>query len=639
MTESPLPIEVTQPVESPMLVGEEMLQLLIQKEQPYLQARQHEAEAFINHLDVANKVARDHSAVLRSKQVKIMEASTETSRNLNAINSSQTISEVYLKMLDDFGSNIDPIEFRTFFIECLNLNNQQTERFAKVSGQENARIAFLASKGKVPDQIVDIVKKIDEKTAPVWFRGNNIEWKNFFRACAAFPQYLRLGKPLHPENLPEWFRKKREEKGNPLKYLGNTYPDQYPDWLFEWRNELPDPNVVKKEIEEDENEREMVKEIFEGFQFREERVRVDHNSRLRKGISYFELWRRKLERSTSLIDFMIYLGATAGVYEYPGVDGSNSEGDNVYQKPLSPQESKKRAIGEYLDIHRFDRDVVALWLEGKMKDRDIHSVLNWFSQIRTQEELYTLKSKDKKLHDTIKYSFGPFFASLSSEEREYILELSGLDQSTSQILFDIAEIFSTHLQNGMLASYQKLENEIGQTANKWILRFEDPVFRQKIMAAVGSEYAKTSYRDNNTEQAMAEADQLSEEVEKEKKVLHDSSLISWNRYWIRDYNREGKSTAIEGETIEEIIDNLDVLFESNGEAYSIKTSSIVNALEWFIGVPEKIKALWMKEEIDGVSYYKIKRGAIRIFCTLNPENKSIHFFTYQKKGMSYSFRN
>jgi mRNA-degrading endonuclease RelE of RelBE toxin-antitoxin system len=49
--------------------------------------------------------------------------------------------------------------------------------------------------------------------------------------------------------------------------------------------------------------------------------------------------------------------------------------------------------------------------------------------------------------------------------------------------------------------------------------------------------------------------------------------------------------------------------------------------------------MWIKEEIDGVEYYKLKRGAVRIFCILDPEGQSISFFPYQKKALSYAFRN
>ena len=126
MIESPIPLDAIKPVEPPMFVGGEMLELLIQKDQPILQVRLQEGDAFRSHIGKANKVSREHYDVTRSKQDRLAKSFDEANQNLSAINSSQTISVVYLKMLDDFGSSLDPGEFKEYFLDCLSFNNENS---------------------------------------------------------------------------------------------------------------------------------------------------------------------------------------------------------------------------------------------------------------------------------------------------------------------------------------------------------------------------------------------------------------------------------------------------------------------------------------------------------------------------------
>lgn len=641
MIESPIPLDAIEPVEPQMFVVGEMLELLIQKDQPILQVRLQEGDAFRSHIGKANKVSREHYDVTRSKQDRLAKSFDEANQNLSAINSSQTISVVYLKMLDDFGYSLDPGEFKEYFLDCLSFNNENSEKSFDSTPEQTAFNAVLASKGKTPPHIVDLIKKIDRQPVRNWFKGNTNEWRNFIRTCSNFSQYIKLGDSVTTKNLPEWFKKKREENLDGFKLLGSTQLDHYPDWLFDWQDGLPDPVVVEKDIAEDEDQRELVRRVWQGYLSQHDGLDDDRNAKHDKGIIHFEKWRRKLEGNTnSLVEAMIYFDATTGVYEHLSVDGSNNEEIDTVSEPLSPEESRKRVINDFVEKYRFETDVVALWLDEQLAHGEfLPQVLDWFSGPRKDEELHGLKGRDKKLHNLIKYQLAPFFSVLSTEEKDYILELASSGQSTAQTTLDIAEIFSSHLKSGMISDHPKIEADVIKTVGKWINKFEDPQLKQRLRSVIQGNFTPVNAPVKETEQASVETTTMQEEVAEDIEELRVTSLSAWKRYWIRDYNPEDKSTPVDGENMNEIVEHLDELFETHGESYSIKTSSIINALDWFIRVPEEIKRMWIKEEIDGVEYYKLKRGAVRIFCILDPEGQSISFFPYQKKALSYAFRN
>ena len=104
------------------------------------------------------------------------------------------------------------------------------------------------------------------------------------------------------------------------------------------------------------------------------------------------------------------------------------------------------------------------------------------------------------------------------------------------------------------------------------------------------------------------------------------------------YHLETGREQVVGKTLEEYEESIDALFQKSGRAISIKTSSMVRALDWFLGIPEEFLRIWPKEEVDGVEYYKVKRGAVRIFCHLDRNNQEMTFFPYQKDDMAYHFR-
>ena len=120
MSESENIQEIKKPSEVP--TPTDMLEYLVLKNQDVLQDRLKECDKYGKHSEIAIKVDEEHYDVVERSAGRVREASDQITNRLEEVESSATISSVYIKMKQEMQGKMSDKEFIDFFKSCIDIN-------------------------------------------------------------------------------------------------------------------------------------------------------------------------------------------------------------------------------------------------------------------------------------------------------------------------------------------------------------------------------------------------------------------------------------------------------------------------------------------------------------------------------------
>ena len=417
-----------------------------------------------------------------------------------------------------------------------------------------------------------------------------------------------------------------------------------PEW-YQQGNSAPNVDAIKDEFEEDEKEFLVQQKLASHIM--DKKVDVS-DFIIQKGIRstrHFESERRSLEeRCISLMGLMFYLDGTRNADVYPFLPESEKEiiqNDRMLDESVEREISHRRIISNFIEKYAHAPECVALWLQDKMSELKLDIAPEQFLQISaflssdaSEIDFYALKDSNKSLHNLIKYFINPLFSNFSSEEKEYLLELSA-SSTPFEFIEEFSQVASNYLGDKVDSKdLSHFNTDIKKFVRRWILKNNDGHFIERVSQILGNK-EESLHEDSGIIDSVI--DDVNKSAQEQEEEFSENSLPAWQVNLISNYDID-KISAISGDDLDELAEGLDERFVQTGQAFSIKTSSIVDALDWFIRIPDNILEMWPKETINGVDYYKVKRGKVRIFNRMNRADRVISFFPYQKKSWEYRFR-
>jgi ssDNA-binding Zn-finger/Zn-ribbon topoisomerase 1 len=399
-----------------------------------------------------------------------------------------------------------------------------------------------------------------------------------------------------------------------------------------------------KFIKEDEEEKKVYQALQSERLTQVDRLKKSTTQKFSKSVVFVENERRDLEEASSdIFKALFYLDVNENTNEYPNYEDLNSISPKEFENSvILPEQATKRAIEGFADRLKLDPEVVALYVEDILREVVGHndmsvlrSIMDFISSSPTQEDIFKLKGQDKKMHNFLKYRLLPLVSLMSKEEISYLQELAGSTDSPFEFIVELGDIISEQfdaMQGDENAD--KMVKELRAFSMRFMNKNKDD-FIIKAMGIFISKSKTVKQEEYSLDPEIEAVYQDAEEIEEELKRIN---IANWNVKLSDGYHLETGREQVVGTTLEEYEESIDALFQKSGRAISIKTSSMVRALDWFLGIPEEFLRIWPKEEVDGVEYYKVKRGAVRIFCHLDRNNQEMTFFPYQKDDMAYHFR-
>lgn len=518
--------------------------------------------------------------------------------------SSINVGRAYIILREKFQDSVGDTDFVDLFKTMVAYNNDRVFGRHDSSEEFNRRMLMEANSGLQGEWAQKHVKNI-----PAWFTGNRADWTKFLSENGTFDTLIYGDKGrTYPPGVQR----------------ANTIEGNYPNWFFELGEHLPASEIVERELSEDEKEFDLSKDLVHAFARKFDTIDDRYKTKHAKHMDYFEKTRRSLgENSTSLVRTALFLR----------ISDETARDDKAYNDLTAS------VVQEYLDKFGYSDEAVSLWLEEKLKDAkravdmvSLKEVIDWFSRERSDAELYELKKNDKGRYKLVKFELGSVLGHLDTSEVGYLQELASSAQNPNEVLFEIARLFSKYFSMDEANKKTPLAKDILKTHRKWLETHQDLLLTLDS-GQVKKDIPQAPQAPTKDEQEIKE---IEEETQKVGDQVNSESFSGRKIYVAHDYN-DARRNEIVGDNLDEKTRCLDMLFQANNEAFSIKSTSIVRAIDWFLQMPESIRRVWIKETINGIEYYKIKRGPVRIFCRIDPETDEVIFFPYQKKAMSYDF--
>jgi len=642
MTERDAQSQVVEPVEIPKTEPTSVLEYLV-LQRPDLIGVAGEYVSYENHMgNVQHSIGRyfDNMDVMTDR----LEASmADIHSRLTQIRSSMSIGATYLKLIEEFKDQFTPTQIRDIFVQAVKINNELSiGKIVSESHEDNKRRTLLrqAQFGKL--DAAGKVRFMEQRgvIAPAWFKGTKTEWYTLVVNHGNFTVIINKDKILRVEQTPVGSYNIYEQSAD----IGSTVKGGVPSWFLDLDSNLPTPEQVTEEYREDEEEKKVYQALQSERLTQVDRLKKSTTQKFSKSVVFVENERRDLEEASSeIFRALFYLDVNENTNEYPNYEDLNSISPKDFENSvILPEQATKRAIEGFADRLKLDPEVVALYIEDILREVVGHndmsvlrSIMDFISSSPTQEDIFKLKGQDKKMHNFLKYRLLPLVSLMSKEEISYLQELAGSTDSPFEFIVELGDIISEQFD-----AMQGDENadKMVKELRAFSMRFMNKNKDDFIIKAMGIFISKSKTVKQGEYSLDPEIEAVYQDAEEIEEELKRTNIANWNVKLSDGYHLETGREQVVGTTLEEYEESIDALFQKSGRAISIKTSSMVRALDWFLGIPEEFLRIWPKEEVDGVEYYKVKRGAVRIFCHLDRNNQEMTFFPYQKDDMAYHFR-
>ncbi|MDP3998600.1 MAG: hypothetical protein Q8P89_03210 [bacterium] len=582
--------------------------------------------------------------------------------------SSMAAGAAYLKMVDELSARgLSSEEIMDFYRKCLKINTQMgtfSWKLRKTAGHQKVIEQGIMT-GRREDKFA-VLFNHEQGKPPGWFGTDEKRWRDFLVDHAYFCVYL------NPE-LAKVFESRILSSKEENQYLGYTVEHGLPDWFSDINGGLVEKSTVQQEFDDDKEELLKIVQQREKLKEQSAYLRETYNQKLRKAAFRFEEKRRRLLSSTDgFADLAVYLEA---VKEIPVYNVQPSEimilgVDQLIAVESSPDKAREEAIRFFTEDKKitFTKEAVAIWIERQLReggvvrtaqDRISPKLIDFFvpflATVENQEEVKSaslnLRQTDKKAFGALNYEIAPFFNILSEDERSYLVELMSAYQGEQieRLIWDMAEIISSRITaEGRNAVFPKQTNITMNHAREFISRWLKNHWRwayvqiqdrlsgripQEVIAVTGSEKIVETIK--ATTQPINEE---TREVETTIVQIQRGNLEGWRLRYTFDRRIDSSSSVeIGGITMQEREEAFRQFVARKTIPCSIKPESVIRAFEWLIAVPVQVEQIRIRKDIGGETFKKLKRGAVRIFYSLDPVGKTITFFIHQKKAFNYGF--
>ncbi len=564
-----------------------------------------------------------------------------------------TASIVYLRIYDELSArNVPDSEINKFFFQCFDVNSKLSYIF-RGPNKNVQEIKMLADSNGPNSKVSRYARKVFGDP-PSWFKSSGRitidpggrsfttsspkqEWEQFAFQHTGFHQLLNgiIGAQLMDARS---------------KLPGHTDLEATPDWFEKAEMNEPVLDDVKLELEEDIQEQDIQVQYLDGIDKRRNNLSSHFSEKQRKTLLRIEQKRRELESGVSNpAELVTYLHATESAASVSGdleeirtIDYDSFMGQ-INRDPNQVREEYINGLSEKLP---FFQELMALWIEKKFKEARISS-----SEIITQEladnlslvddskrnELAELKGVDKKVFALITYELKPILQAASLSEREYLTELikSSKGESVEFLIWEIAYVAINSLQIDTSENAQKKLSEIQKFTKNWTKQNWQWAYSLLVNGREHTEEDNHVRVLNDTEEQIMNTDIQEFVQDSEKSEFQDWRIFYSTNKRVQDTSAE--LLTIEGSTNGEILQSLDKVLLHEGDQVSIKTQSVVNAIEWVIKLPDDIYDKRPEKIVNGEAFKKIKRGAVRILLQRDRDSKSLVFYLHQKKAFTYGY--
>lgn len=557
--------------------------------------------------------------------------------------SSQTLGDVFLKLHSEMlkhDPQLTDTEFMDLFLKLAKIAT-------KISPISSTRITNDGLR-RNDAKITEIINKTAGEP-PQWFKGTMSEWRLFIDDRSLFMWYLNPDFILSNTCAPGLTGKKALEAG--LK--GFVQSGFEPDWMDD--DQMPNLDDVRAENIEDRKEWERVMREIKAISEQTKLLQEKDSSKFHKAIIWFE--RRKnqlLSQTKNLPDIVAYAYFMQNKVEY------DLKPKEIIK--LSSNQLSDRAVPGAKVLDRFFRKVesqtavlsntefVALWIEKQMIDDGlITSTQGPLSPPQTEmvsnfflDDATARVNLPKKLLFEIR----PLANLLTENERQYLTNLAqdSVGAPCEYLIWELAELISPHLQAQQQFADKQTHtaaNHLREHAIRWIRQNYNWAFAN--LRSSLSQNALIVEEPKRPEDA-TEAEPVQEtnllDIEDQDTIENalQGNLSGWQLFFIPDIDSSNiRNIEIKGDSLEERQQQLENIVRAHKVSITGKVSSIVDAIDWLVVVPQEVEQIRMHKDVRGERYKKLKRGAMRILYQLNPDERVIKFHLHKKKGWSYGF--
>lgn len=601
------------------------------------------SSSIINSLNRLNDKMVGIQERLRHKIVDLVEQA-------DAARSSLSVGKAYLLIHDELqSSGVSEAEISKLFLQCLETNTRSVEGMTKYHDRGSTNVAAIDSGSAIRNGRVR-QKEAMKSHAPSWFTGSHQEWVYRYFNYTYFPRLLE----------PEKFKTIATREGQMFMPssdidLGVTQRDAYPDWLDDLENGTLEVEKVQVEIDEDQRELDYTEEQYNQA-LRQDAISEElYMQRDMKGTRYIQEHKTELLKgANTLPKLLVFLEATSKFTDdepeiFKEYDLKTEQGRNVFDRRtiIAPEQAAKTVIENFIEQYPYSTELLGLWFEKKIHESAVtpsakESLDTWFSDIilsdpKDRSELLTrLRGENKRAHDTLKFDILPFSDILDSQEKEYLgnLQQDKGDITYGEFIMEVAELISLRVQREGVGidtkEFKRKQDEFKRFSRNMLVNHHTEL--------IDLFYDAREYISSRAKFTVADAPENIVVVAPETflQTQQEGELRKWSAEYSPKYRIDPSETQkIAGATLMELEESLERYMQGEHLNISIKLSSVINAVDGFVGMPDMVRALWPKMVIDGTEFYKIKRGAARIFCWLDNENKRVVFSLYQKESFHY----
>lgn len=622
------------------------------------------ASAFRREYEIAQAAYDSLSEETRNHDKNLHEGRNELAQQVKDLQGSITCSLAYLTMLDELSERgLTPAEIFDFYKLCLIINTRATAKISRKINSDDLQLVLrraLVSAERGPGVLGSVLK---EKLGnpPDWFGDDRKKWERFVSEHAFFTPYLN--QHLANKYATTGFLPFKEIKN---KY-GLTSEGTYPDWLVESNGQPPSREEVEAELNEDlEAEAKLYEEINHSVR-RSDYLRQMASQKFSRAAARIEQRKREtFPTIRTFTDAILFLEATRGLTEYSSDPSKMREMgfSDLKGFAVPPDKLFEKTIRAFVQSENtlMSKELVALWLERSLRERGIiedsqdkieESFVAFFDlafkETRGGEKdlgLVGLRERDKKAFSSLQYSIKPLLEVLSEGERFYLQELitESLETAVEPIIWEIAELVAGHFKSetsvGSARQLRGVVEGMRRFVSGWLRGNWRWAFR-KLQESFSPEQKLEPAIVPSVTEIVSGGQTVTDEVQEIEKAIQEvklGNLAGWQLLYTHSMNtQEEFLVEIGGVSLREREESFEVFITKSGISCSIKPASVVRALEWVITVPQEVEQVRVRKEIGGEVFRKLKRGAVRIFYQVFPEERKIIFFVHQKKAWNYGF--
>ena len=578
-------------------------------------------------------------AARNTRLERLFQTDRELSESIENSTSSISCGAVYLKMRSEL-PNLSPNDFMEFFKLSAKFNTLFTEQINNSVSTRGEQIALLQSLSRMNSRRLptEYEKTLDAiiPNPPAWFKDNKKAWKIFFMFRANFTVYLNA------DAIKDLATRRSSIVKNALVQLGEdsygiTKQGEFPDWLLEGSSMLPTKEEVEKELAEDKEQETKTISAREKIKEQKGYLITAFIDKTQKAVARLsDLAGEAFPNIQNFADIVLFLEIAKKAHRFRATfeeiirEDAQSYDILKISEPIALYIEKKLLSGKILQSTQdpIDADFTDLFTGflASVKDKEGSSA----NQFRD------LKKTNKKAFEALNYDLKPYLEILPADEISLLEDLlaESKDKPIELFIWDMAGLISSRINREEI---QLSRSQLG--ALHYLSKFTDSFLRNH------SEWVYKQLQEGlagkNQEPAPANIAAMSDvqkEIEHITEALAQGNLAGWHIFYTDNKTADPNHLSkIEGKSLEEREEALQEYLHYNDISSSIKTGSIIRALEWIAGVPQEIEQVRMTKEIAGEVFKKVKRGNLRIFYILDAAQKKIIFFTHQKKDWSYGF--